>query len=377
MGSYIVIEGKRQLMSKDLIVAAMSGGVDSTVAACLLASEGHSVIGVTMKLWDYSKVGGDSHQDGRCCSLESMTDARQAAVSFGFPHYILDFQEPFFEAVISDFASEYLAGRTPNPCVQCNRFIKFRALWERARPFGAEKIATGHYARVEFSEERERYVLKKALDLSRDQSYFLWGQTQKELARTLFPLGNMTKAEVRQKARAMGLAVADKPESREICFVPDGNYARFVSEYAGASESGPIIGPDGREVAEHSGIYRFTIGQRHGLGISFGQPVYVKKIDPARRAVYLAYDCELWKRAFVVREANWVSIAPPKKEMRALARIRYLAKEKAATFMPLGGGNAEVIFDAPERAITPGQSAVFYDGEYVLGGGIIEQVIDD
>ena len=219
--------------------------------------------------------------------------------------------------------------------------------------------------------------MKKAIDLSRDQSYFLWGQTQKELAQTLFPLGNMTKADVRQKARAMGLAVAGKPESREICFVPDGKYSRFVSEYAGASEAGPIIDPDGREVAEHSGIYRFTIGQRHGLGISFGQPVYVKKIDPARRAVYLAYDCELWKRAFVIREANWVSIAPPKKELRAWARIRYLAKEKPATVRPLGGGQAEVIFDAPERAITPGQSAVFYDGEYVLGGGIIEQVIDD
>jgi len=364
-------------MSKDLVLAAMSGGVDSTVAACLLASEGRPVIGVTMKLWDYSKVGGDSHQDGRCCSLESMADARQAAVRFGFPHYVLDFQEPFFEAVISDFASEYLAGRTPNPCVQCNRFIKFRALWERARQYGAKKIATGHYARVEFSEERERFVLKKAVDLSRDQSYFLWGQTQKELAQTLFPLGNMTKAEVRQKGREMELAVADKPESREICFVPDGNYARFVSEHVGVDASGPVIGPDGREVGEHTGIYRYTIGQRHGLGISFGRPVYVKKIDPANRTVYLAYDAELWKRAFIVRELNWVSITPPKKEIGASVRIRYLAKEKPATIVPLGDGSAEVIFDAPERAITPGQSAVFYNGDLVLGGGIIEQVIDD
>ncbi len=360
-----------------MILAAMSGGVDSTVAACLLVSEGHPVIGVTMKLWDYSKVGGDTHQDGRCCSLESMADARQAAVRFGFPHYVLDFQEPFFEAVISDFASEYLSGRTPNPCVQCNRFIKFRALWEKVRHFGAKKIATGHYARVEFSEERERFVLKKAVDLSRDQSYFLWGQRQDELAKTLFPLGNMTKLEVREKARQMRLSVADKPESREICFVPDGDYARFVSERVGGNASGPIIGPDGREVGAHNGVYRYTIGQRHGLGVSFGQPVYVKKIDPSRRAVYLAYDSELWKRAFILREVNWVSVAPPRKEINASVRIRYLAKEKPAAITPLGDGKAGVVFDAPERAITPGQSAVFYDGEYLLGGGIIEQIIDD
>ncbi len=361
----------------DLILAAMSGGVDSTVAACMLASDGHPVIGITMKLWDYSKVGGDTHQDGRCCSLESMADARQAAVRFGFPHYVLDFQEPFFEAVIADFASEYLAGRTPNPCVQCNRFIKFRALWEKARLYGVGKIATGHYARVEFSEERERFVLKKAVDSSRDQSYFLWGQTQGELAKTLFPLGSMTKANVRQKGREMGLSVADKPESREICFVPNGNYGRFVSEFADASQAGPIIGPDGKEAGEHQGVFRYTIGQRHGLGISFGEPVYVKKIDPSRRAVYLAYDAELWKRAFVAREVNWVSMAPPKKEINASVRIRYLTKEKPAAIVPLGEGKAEVIFDAPERAITPGQSAVFYDGDLVLGGGIIEQVIDD
>lgn len=361
----------------DLILAAMSGGVDSTVAACLLASEGRPILGVTMKLWDYSKVGGDGHQDGRCCSLESMADARQAAVRFGFPHYVLDFQEPFFEAVISDFASEYLAGRTPNPCVQCNRFIKFRALWEKARRFDAKKIATGHYARVEFSQERERFVLRKAVDLSRDQSYFLWGQTQEELAKTLFPLGSMIKLEVREKARQMGLAVANKPESREICFVPDGNYARFVSEFSGADAPGPIIGPDGKEAGEHQGVFHYTIGQRHGLGISFGQPVYVKKIDPASRAVFLAYDSELWKRAFIVRELNWISIAPPKKETRAAVRIRYLAKEKPATIVPLSEDKVEVIFDAPERAITPGQSAVFYESDSVLGGGIIEQVIDD
>ncbi len=362
---------------RDLILAAMSGGVDSTVAACLLASEDQPVVGVTMKLWDYSKVGGDGHQDGRCCSLESMADARQAAVRFGFPHYVLDFQGPFFEAVIADFASEYLAGRTPNPCVQCNRFIKFRALWEKARQYGAKKIATGHYARIEFSEERERFILRKAVDLSRDQSYFLWGQTQGELAKTLFPLGDMTKLEVRQKGREMGLAVADKPESREICFVPDGNYARLVSEFADVKAPGPIIGPNGKEVGEHQGVFRYTIGQRHGLGISFGEPVYVKKIDPVNRSVYLAYDAELWKRAFVVRELNWVSIAPPKKEIRAAIRIRYLAKEKPATLVPLRDGQTEVIFDAPERAITPGQSAVFYDGDSVLGGGIIENVIED
>jgi tRNA-specific 2-thiouridylase len=187
----------------------------------------------------------------------------------------------------------------------------------------------------------------------------------------------MTKADVRQKGREMGLSVADKPESREICFVPDGNYGRFVSEFAGASEAGPIVGPDGKEAGEHQGVFRYTIGQRHGLGISFGQPVYVKKIDPARKAVYLAYDSELWRRAFVVREVNWVSVAPPKKEVRATVRIRYLAKEKPASIIPLGEGKAEVIFDAPERAITPGQSAVFYDGNLVLGGGIIEQAIED
>lgn len=359
------------------ILAAMSGGVDSSVAACLLASEGYPVVGVTMKLWDYSKVGGDTHQDGRCCSLESMADAREAAVRFGFTHYVLDFQEPFFETVISDFASEYLAGRTPNPCVRCNRFIKFRALWEKAERFGAKKVATGHYARVEFSEENERFVLRKAVDLSRDQSYFLWGQTQKELSKTLFPLGNMLKKEVREKARQFGLSVADKPESREICFVTDGNYARFVSELTGAAESGPIYGPDGKQAGEHQGVFRYTIGQRQGLGLSFGRPVYVKKIDPQQRAIYLAYDCELWRRSFTVSEVNWVSIAAPKKELTLSVRIRYLAKEKSASIVPLGDDRAQVIFEREERAITPGQSAVFYDGEYVLGGGVIESVIDD
>ncbi|HEX3072087.1 MAG TPA: tRNA 2-thiouridine(34) synthase MnmA [Ignavibacteriales bacterium] len=363
-------------MKKDRVVVAMSGGVDSSVAAALLVKEGYDVIGITMKTWGFMEVGGAPKYESGCCSLDAIFDAKSVANHLGIPHYTVDFTKAFENEVINNFVDEYLNGRTPNPCVICNRKIKWEELLRKADALDAKHVATGHYAVVEYNEASGRYCLKNSFDNRKDQSYALWGLTQESLSRTLFPLGKYNKDQIRKMAEEFGLKTAKKPDSQEICFVADNNYERFlrerIPEVIDNIPAGKMM-HDGEVVGEHKGTPFYTIGQRKGLG-AFGKPVYVTKIDSKENVIEIGGKEELLKRTLYADDVNYVSSAKLQEGNKVICKIRYSDKGSYAEIISSDGNSFTLKFDEPKSAITPGQSAVVYDEQgYVLAGGIIKE----
>jgi tRNA-uridine 2-sulfurtransferase len=364
-----------------LVAIAMSGGVDSSTVAAVLQEQGHPIVGLTMQLWNQRRLPelqGDGPKQHRCCSLDDVYDAKRVAQHLNFPHYVVNFEEQFERRVVRPFVDQYLAGRTPIACTNCNTDVKFEPLLRMARQIGAERLATGHYARIRKNEQTGRWELLRARDESKDQSYFLWGLSQEQLSRSEFPLGELTKEEVRALARRTNLPVAEKPESMELCFVPTGNYVQFIQAYskdAGISLSqteGEIVTEDGAIVGHHNGVHNFTIGQRKGLGFSAGKPLYVLSINTQNNRVVVGDDDALRTTSFEVNDVNWVSTEAPSEPIRAKVKIRHKHEPAPATVEALEDARARIIFDTPQRAITPGQGAAFYDEDRVLGGAWIK-----
>ena len=352
------------------VLVAMSGGVDSSVAAALLAEAGHDVVGVSMQLYDQRQ--GDV-QFGTCCTIDDLHDARRVAAALGFPHYIVNLEREFAREVVEDFVREYAAGRTPIPCVHCNGQLKFATLVERARAFGAEHVATGHYARVTFDAARGRYQLRRGADAAKDQSYFLFSLTQAQLAAAAFPVGDLTKAAVREHARRLGLRVADKPDSHEICFVPSGDHAAFVERRAPQlPTAGVLTDRAGRVVGRHGGVHHFTVGQRKGLGLASSEPLYVLAIDARDQTVTVGPREALDRSACTASRVNWIDGDAPGGPRRVTAQIRYRHREAAASVRTIDRDRVSVEFDEPQAAVAPGQAVVFYEGDVVVGGGWIE-----
>ena len=355
------MDGKKALIG-------MSGGVDSSVAALLMLRAGYECIGATMRLYDNDMIGLEKGHT--CCSLDDVEDARSVARRLGIPHYVFNFKDDFREKVIKKFASGYLRGQTPNPCIDCNRYMKFDKLFERAKLLGCDKIATGHYARIEF--DGRKYQLKKALDKSKDQSYVLYMLTQEQLAHTLFPLGSLHKTDTRAIADTAGLSSAHKPDSQDICFVPDGDYAAAIERLAGIkAPCGNFIDASGKVIGTHRGITHYTVGQHRGLGLSLPERRYVCSIDAENSTVTLGGSDELYSSTAEVRGFNWISGETPAEPIRCTAKIRYRQPEQPATAIAHSDGSVTLHFDAPQRAVTPGQAAVLYDGDTVLGGEIV------
>jgi tRNA-uridine 2-sulfurtransferase len=349
------------------VLIAMSGGVDSSVSAALLKEEGYDVVGATMQIW---QTEGIEERDNGCCSLTAVNDARRVANKLDIPYYVLNFKDIFKEKVIDYFVKEYLAGRTPNPCIICNKEVKFEALLDKAISMGLDYIATGHYAQIEFKDGR--YLLKKSFSKTKDQTYALFNLTQNQLAHTLFPVGGYDKDKVREIAQKYDLGVAKKPDSQEICFVEDNDYGKFISEHTDSDIlPGNFIDTQGNVIGQHKGIYYYTVGQRKGLGIASNKPLYVLDIDIEKNEVILGDDTETFSSSLIARDLNWIAFDKLSGEMKVDAKIRYGAKEAPATIKTLEDGNVQVTFDTPQRAITPGQAVVFYNNEYVLGGGTI------
>jgi tRNA-uridine 2-sulfurtransferase len=363
-----------------LVAVAMSGGVDSSTVAAVLLQQGRPVVGLTMQLWNQRRLPelqGSGPAQHRCCSLDDVYDAKRVAQHLDFPHYVVNFEEQFEQRVIRPFVQQYRSGRTPIACTNCNTDVKFEPLLRMARQIGAERLATGHYARIREDKTSGRYQLLRARDDSKDQSYFLWGLTQEQLSRSEFPLGELTKEEVRALARSVQLPVAEKPESMELCFVPNGNYVQFIHAYSREAgnplneEEGDIVTEDGAVIGRHTGVHNYTIGQRKGLGFATGKPVYVLAIDPEKNRVIVGEDEALRSTVLEIESVNWVSVAEPQTALRAEVKIRHKHEAAAATVEALPAGRARVVFDSPQRAITPGQAAVVYDDDAVLAGGWI------
>jgi tRNA-specific 2-thiouridylase len=364
------------------IAVAMSGGVDSSAAAAILKEQGHELVGFTMQLWNQRR-GLSVDENGeplpsRCCSLDDVYDARRVAEELGFPFYVLNLERDFERNVVQPFVTSYLSGETPIPCVACNSRLKFASLDRLALSLGCEKVATGHYARVSHDADADRYRLFRGRNLQKDQSYFLWELTQAQLSRSLFPLGEMSKPEVRDVARARKLAIAEKAESQEICFVPDGDYAGFIDRYLEAENEtdrspgeGEIVNTRGEVVNKHDGIHRYTVGQRRGIGISSERPLYVISIDAERNRVVVGNQEELLREEFTAAGTNWIAFDAPETSVRAEVRVRYRHTPAPATITMQEDGRARIVFDEAQRAITPGQATVFYRGDEVVGGGWI------
>jgi tRNA-specific 2-thiouridylase len=369
------------LNQSETIAVAMSGGVDSSAVAALLHAEGHTLVGLTLQLWNQRRLAGHEGMpesvQGRCCSIDDVYDARRVADRLDIPYYLVNQQDRFEADVVKPFVSEYLAGRTPIPCTLCNNHLKFDQLLLTARQIGANKIATGHYARNHYDEARGRWILSRPADRSKDQTYFLFGLTQDQLAHTLFPLGEMQKPAVRVMATEAGLEVASKPDSQEICFIPGGDYQTFLRAYLDEQEqempdsSGELVSTTGEKLGVHTGIHNFTVGQRKGLGLTSANPLYVLAIHPDSHQVTVGTDSDLFTREISADRLNWISIPALTEPIRVQAKIRHRHEPQPATLSPGPDGTAIAIFDEPQRAITPGQAAIFYQEDEVVGGGWI------
>jgi len=368
----------------------MSGGVDSSTVAAMLRAEGHNVVGLTMQLWNQRRLAGRDGMpekvQGRCCSIDDVYDARRVAEDLGIPYYVVNHEERFERDVVRPFIDEYLSGRTPIPCSLCNNHLKFDQLLITARQIGADMLATGHYARCEFDAEGNRWLLRRAADPAKDQTYFLFGLTQEQLSRTLFPLGHMNKPQVRELAREHHLALAEKPDSQEICFVPGGDYKRFIDAYLNEQgeqlpdTSGELVTTDGKVLGHHEGVHNFTVGQRKGLGVATGSPLYVININGAEGKVTVGGNDDLLSRTLIARDLNWIAVdglhdsgANANTPMRVTAKIRHRHEPAPAVLENAANGEVRVTFDEPQRAITPGQAVVFYQDDLVIGGGWIAE----
>ncbi len=367
-----------------LIAVAMSGGVDSSTVAAVLQQQGRPIIGLTMQLWNQRRLpelqgalpdqGPTQH---RCCSLDDVYDAKRVAQHLNFPHYVVNFESQFEDRVVRPFVKDYLSGRTPIACTNCNTDVKFEPLLRMARQIGADRLATGHYARIRRDHATGRFQLRRALDPTKDQSYFLWGLSQEQLSRSEFPLGELSKDEVREIARRATLPVAEKPDSMELCFVPNGNYVQFIHAYTTESKiplssgDGDIVAESGEVLGRHNGVHNFTIGQRKGLGFAAGKPLYVLAIEPEANRVIVGDDDSLRTTTFEVQNVNWISIAEPSQPIRATVKIRHKHEPAAATIEALPDSRARITFDSPQRAVTPGQAAVIYSNDVVLAGSWI------
>ncbi len=374
------------MSAADRIAVAMSGGVDSSVVAALLHARGENIVGMTMQLWNQRRLPEVASEaaTGRCCSLDDVYDARYVANQVGIPYYVVNFEDRFEQHVVKPFVQDYLEGKTPIPCTLCNNFIKFDQFLDMAASVGARFVATGHYARIRQDVSSGRWQLLRAVDATKDQTYFLFGLTQEQLSRTLFPLGEMLKDDVRELGRKLQVPIADKPDSQEICFVPNGDYAAFIDAYLreqgleAAATEGEILDEEGKALGRHRGVHHFTVGQRKGIGIARPEPLYVIATEPTSQTVVVGAGNSLLRRRMQVRDVNWISIPEPAGEVRAEVRIRNRHSPADATIWVNQPENlVEVVFDEPQRAITPGQGAVFYQEDLVLGGGWISRAVED